>query len=91
MTGFSDNLSASSFNSSAQAAPNNSGFGGGGVSHINASTDGTFNGAAGGSGIVILRYPSYQAAARATTGGPQTYVTGPWRVYVFTASGTITF
>jgi hypothetical protein len=46
---------------------------------------------AGGSGIVIIRYPSYQFAAKATTGSPSTYITGPWRVYVFTSSGTITF
>ena len=60
--------------------------GGGGASGAS-----TFVSGAGGSGIVILRYPSYQAAAKATTGNPQTYVTGPWRVYVFIASGTITF
>jgi hypothetical protein len=66
-----------------QSGLNNTGGGAGGSSYA--------GGASGGSGIVILRYPSYQTAARATTGGPQTYVTGPWRVYAFTASGTITF
>jgi hypothetical protein len=49
------------------------------------------NGAAGGSGIVVLRYPSYLAPAEATTGSPQTYIAGPYRVYVFTSSGSITF
>jgi hypothetical protein len=48
-------------------------------------------GAPGGSGIVVLRYPSYLAPAIATTGSPQTYIAGPYRVYVFTSSGTITF
>ena len=62
----------------------NTGGGGGGWGYLAA-------GAAGGSGIVILRYPSYQAAAKTTTGSPQTYVAGPWRIYVFIASGTITF
>jgi hypothetical protein len=48
-------------------------------------------GGAGGSGIVILRYPSYLAPATSTTGGPEMYVAGAWRVYKFVASGTITF
>jgi hypothetical protein len=48
-------------------------------------------GGAGGSGIVVIRYPSYQAPAKSTTGSPQTYIAGSWRVYVWTSSGTITF
>ena len=48
-------------------------------------------GGAGGSGIVVIRYPSYLAQAASTTGSPETYVTGFWRVYKFVASGTITF
>ena len=51
----------------------------------------TYSGGAGGSGIVILRYPSYLAPATSTTGGPETYIAGAWRVYKFVASGTITF
>jgi hypothetical protein len=39
----------------------------------------------------VLRYPSYLAPAIATTGSPQTYIAGPYRVYVFTSSGSITF
>jgi hypothetical protein len=50
-----------------------------------------YSGGAGGSGIVILRYPSYLAPATSTTGSPETYTTGGWRVYKFVASGTITF
>jgi hypothetical protein len=48
-------------------------------------------GGAGGSGIVVIRYPSYLAPATATTGSPQTYIAGTWRVYVWVSSGTITF
>jgi hypothetical protein len=51
----------------------------------------TSNGVAGGSGIVVIRYPAYFGQATATTGSPQTYIAGAWRVYVFVASGTITF
>jgi hypothetical protein len=58
--------------------------GGGGASY--GATSG-----AGGSGIVIIRYPAYQVAATSTTGGPEMYVAGAWRVYKFVASGTITF
>jgi hypothetical protein len=63
----------------------NSGSGGGGDSN------GAGGGGAGGSGVVVLRYPSYLAPATSTTGSPETYVTGFWRVYRFVASGTITF
>jgi hypothetical protein len=45
----------------------------------------------GGSGIVVIRYPSYLSQATSTTGSPTTYIAGPYRVYVFYASGTITF
>jgi hypothetical protein len=62
----------------------NTGGGGGG------STQGV-GAAGGGSGIVIIRYPAYQVAATSTTGGPEMYVAGAWRVYKFVASGTITF
>ena len=64
---------------------NNTGSGGGG-------NGGNQNGSgSGGSGIVIIRYPASFAPARLTTGSPLTYKTGFYRVYVFNASGTITF
>jgi len=66
----------------------NTGGGGGGVGTVLGVS---LNGGTGGSGIVILRYPSYLAPATSTTGSPETYVTGGWRVYKFVASGTITF
>jgi hypothetical protein len=64
---------------------NTGGGGGGGCGTANVF------GAAGGSGVVIIRYPSYLAPATSTTGGPEMYVAGAWRVYKFVASGTITF
>jgi hypothetical protein len=66
----------------------NTGGGGGGAGQNSVTS---FAGGAGGSGIVVLRYPSYLAPAEATTGSPQTYIAGPYRVYVFTSSGSITF
>lgn len=46
---------------------------------------------AGDSGVVIIRYPDSYPAAASTTGSPT--VTNPtgYRVYTFTASGSITF
>jgi hypothetical protein len=38
----------------------------------------------------VIRYPAYLEPA-VTTGSPQTYIAGPYRVYVFTSSGSITF
>jgi hypothetical protein len=66
----------------------NTGGGGGGGGD---SAPANLVAAAGGSGIVIIRYPSYLAPATSTTGSPETYVAGFWRVYRFVASGTITF
>jgi hypothetical protein len=46
---------------------------------------------AGGSGVVIVRYPSGFAAASSTTGSPTITVTGGFRIYQWTSSGSITF
>ena len=59
-----------------------SGGGGGGASTA---------GGSGGSGIFILRYPDSQPAASATTGSPTITVSGGYRIYNFTGSGSITF
>jgi hypothetical protein len=67
----------------------NTGNGGGGGGGAGAGASQT--GGAGGSGIVVIRYPSYLAPATSTTGSPETYVSGNYRVYKFIASGTITF
>ena len=45
----------------------------------------------GGSGIVILKYPDSYPAATATTGSPTITVSGGYRTYKFTGTGTITF
>jgi hypothetical protein len=65
----------------------NTGSGGSGGSAVGTSN----NGGTGGSGIVIIRYPSYLLPAASTTGSPETYIAGQYRVYKFVANGTITF
>jgi hypothetical protein len=65
----------------------NTGGGGAGGSYIG----GINSGGNGGSGIVILRYPDTFIAASSTTGSPTITVAGGFRVYKFTASGSITF
>jgi hypothetical protein len=47
-------------------------------------------GAAGGSGIVVIRYPTTYSAAT-TTGTVSYTTTDTYRIYTFTGSGTITF
>jgi len=63
----------------------NTGSGGGAGGYPDTS------GGNGGSGIVILSYPTYFPAASATTGSP-IYISNynNYRVYAFTGSGTIT-
>jgi hypothetical protein len=48
-------------------------------------------GGTGGSGIVIIRYADSFTAAASTTGSPAVVVTGGYRYYTFTGSGSITF
>ena len=48
-------------------------------------------GGSGYQGIVIIRYTDSQAAATSTTGNPVITASGGYRVYTFTASGSITF
>jgi hypothetical protein len=45
----------------------------------------------GGSGIVIIRYPDSLPAAASTTGLPTITITGGFRIYSWTDSGSITF
>jgi hypothetical protein len=65
------------------AATANLGGGGGGT------RDG--QGGLGGSGVVIIRYGETYGAATSTTGSPTVTVTGGYRVYKWTSSGSITF
>jgi hypothetical protein len=71
------------------AGTNNTGGGGGGGRNVISGS--LINGANGGSGIVIIRYSDIYADAASTTGSPTITVAGGYRVYKFTASGTITF
>jgi hypothetical protein len=65
--------------------------GGGGGGSLTNANEAAQAGGAGGSGIVIIRYPDTFQLASSTTGSPT--VTNPtgYRVYTFTASGSITF
>ena len=45
----------------------------------------------GGSGVVIIRYTDTYSLATSTTGSPTITTAGGYRIYKFTASGTITF
>jgi hypothetical protein len=78
------------------------GTGGGGNGASGTGTAGTANrgggggggntaGGAGGSGVVIIRYPDALANASSTTGSPTLTTTGGYKIYTFTASGTITW
>lgn len=84
----------------APGAPGTAGVGGGGTgNNFTGGTNGTANtgggggsgSGLGGSGVVIIRYPSTFDPAVATTGSPTVTVSGGFRVYRFTASGSITF
>jgi hypothetical protein len=51
---------------------------------------GGFYAGGGGSGVVIIRYPENYGAAL-TTGSPTLTTAGGYKIYTFTASGSITF
>lgn len=64
----------------------NTGGGGGASRSNNTATIGR----PGGSGVVIVRYPDSYEPATSTTGFPTISVSGGYRYYVFTGSGSIT-
>jgi hypothetical protein len=65
----------------------NTGGGGGGKAFSNSAGPGL----AGGSGVVIIRYPNTYADAIATTGLFTYSNNGGFKIYTFTSSGSITF
>jgi hypothetical protein len=67
----------------------NTGGGGGGSGDTNFG--GQNDSWAGGSGVVIIRYSDSYSAATSTTGSPTITVTGGYRIYKWTSSGSITF
>lgn len=71
------------------AGTTNTGGGGGGGGGQSGGTSSA--GLAGGSGIVIISYSEGYLPALSTTGNPTITVTGGYRIYKFTSSGSITF
>jgi len=71
---------------SATSGTANRGGGGGGSGNGGSSAAGS-----GGSGVVVIRYANTYPDASATTGSPTYANTGGYKIYTFTASGTITF
>jgi hypothetical protein len=67
----------------------NTGGGGGGAGGITGQIGA--DAGAGGSGIVIISYLSTYPAAISTTGSPTVSISGNYRIYKFTGSGSITF
>lgn len=74
--------------SAGTAGTANTGGGGGGIGN---NPYLGFTAGAGGSGIVIIRYPDTFPNAASTTGSPTLTVTGGYKIYRFTSSGSITF
>lgn len=84
-------------------SPRTNGGGGYNVAPLNPNSNGLANtgsggagtvlGAAGtsqgGSGLLMLRYPAANREASVTTGSPSTVVSGGYRYYAFTGTGTI--
>jgi hypothetical protein len=65
--------------------------GGGGGSATSVGGSVNTNSGAGGSGIVVIRYPQNCAAPVATTGNPQILYNNGYQIYIWTTSGTVTF
>jgi len=69
----------------------NTGGGGGGCPQYYAPYSEYGVSGAGGSGVVILRYPSGFALPSSTTGSPTITAIGGYNIYTWTSSGSITF
>jgi hypothetical protein len=48
-------------------------------------------GGAGGSGVVIVRYPQINSAPALVTGAPQVSYADGYQIYTWTSSGSIIF
>jgi hypothetical protein len=68
----------------------NTGGGGGGGATGSTGSPNTISGA-GGSGIVIVRYPQINSAPALVTGSPQVSYSDGYQIYTFTSSGSIIF
>ena len=65
---------------------NTGGGGGAGYGHVGEQKQG----GAGGSGIVILRYADTYPPLLGTTGSPTITISGGYRIYKWTSSGSVT-
>jgi hypothetical protein len=73
------------------AVVNTGGGGGGSNGSGGLATYPNLLGGAGGSGIVIIRYPRNLAPPASTTGNPQILYNNGYQIYIWTSSGSITF
>jgi hypothetical protein len=80
-------FSAPSSSNAGDGAANTGGGGGGGG---NGATTANVSGA-GGSGIVIIRYPQINSAPALVTGSPQVRYADGYQIYIWTSSGSIIF
>ena len=68
----------------------NTGGGGGGAGSTTSSGNSNVTAGIGGSGVVIIRYPSSYKPAT-TTGSPTFNTSGGYHIYTFNGDGSITF
>ena len=76
-------------NDGGNGGANTGGGGGGSGCQMNGTADAI--GANGGSGIVVVRYPSIYEAATVTGSSVAQSVSGGYRIYQFLASGSISW
>jgi hypothetical protein len=84
--GGAGSIADSGTNSDSGTINTGGGGGGKGVSPIEGTTAGS-----GGSGVVYVSYPAFFPQPKAITGSPTVTLSGGFRIYRFTGSGSITF